>query len=137
MHAIWLLLTLATAADPGDAARDSTDSAVTNSPAAASDRRDLLLLLDGGPVHLRLHLTMGGISLAASRTAYIDRLMKTLDADGDGKLTRTEAARSPLFRTKRRESASQFLQGLQAQAVLSRREVEQKGDARGSGLVSF
>src|SRR4051812_7337859 len=104
MPGIWLLLTLATAADPGDAANGAIAISTAKPAAASSDRRDLLLLLDNGPLHLRLHLTIDGVSLAASRTTYIDRLMKTLDADGDGKLTRTEAARSPLFRTKRRES---------------------------------
>jgi Ca2+-binding EF-hand superfamily protein len=125
--AMWLLLTIATAADPGAAA----------SAGASAERRDLLLLLDHGPLHIRMHLAIGGTSLAESRNAYIDRLMKTLDADADGKLTRTEASRSPLFRTKRRESANEFLQGLQSLTVLSRREVEQKIAAKGSGLVTF
>src|SRR5262245_37699672 len=98
MNAFWLLLTLATAAQPGAAAADSAS--------IAAERRDLLLLLDDGPVHLRLCLVIGGQSLAESRKTYIDRLIKTLDADGDSKLTRTEAASSPLFRTKRRPSAN-------------------------------
>src|SRR6188474_3140555 len=127
--AMWLLLTIANAADPGAAA------AASASP--SSERRDLLLLLDNGPVHIRLYVAIGGVSLAESRHSYIDRLMKTLDADADGKLTRTEASRSPLFRTKRRESANEFLQGLQSQTILSRREVEQKIAAKGSGLVTF
>jgi len=124
---MWLLLTIATAADPGAAATSG----------ASTERRDLLLLLDQGPLHIRMHLAIGGTSLVESRNAYIDRLMKTLDADADGKLTRTEASRSPLFRTKRRESANEFLQGLQSLTVLSRREVEQKIAAKGSGLVTF
>ena len=128
--AMWLLLTIATAADPG-AAAESTGTT------AASDRRDLLLLLDKGPLHIRLNVAIGGVSLAETRNAYIDRLMKSLDADSDGKLTRTEASRSPLFRTKRRPSANEFLEGLQNQTSMSRREVEQKIDAKGSGLVTF
>src|SRR5947208_3878698 len=63
--------------------------------------------------------------------------MKTLDADGDGKLTRKEAAGSPLFRTKSRASANKFLEGLQSQAAMTRREVEQRIEARGGGLVSY
>jgi Ca2+-binding EF-hand superfamily protein len=137
MGAMWLLLCVATAADPGDAAEISAPRASPVSSAQASDRRDLLLLLHEGPLHIRLHLAIGGKSLAESRQAYIDRLIKTFDTDADGKLTRTEAARSPLFRTKRRPSANEFLQGLQSQAVMSRREVEQKIDAKGSGLVTF
>jgi Ca2+-binding EF-hand superfamily protein len=145
MPVLWLLLTLTTAAEPGAAAdgavpRMNTAIAAPSSaesPATAADRRDMLLLLDSGPLHLRLHLAIGGKSLAQSRQAYIDRLIKTFDADGDGKLTRSEAARSPLFRTKRRPSANEFLQGLQSQAFLSRRELEQKIDVKGNGLVSF
>jgi Ca2+-binding EF-hand superfamily protein len=130
MASVWLLLTLATAAQPGAAA---SDSVATN----AADHRDLLMLLDDGPIHLRISLLIGGQSLSASRAAYIDRLIKTLDVDGDGKLSRSEAARSPLFRTKRRASANEFLQGLQNQAVVSRREVEQKIEVKTSNLLSF
>jgi hypothetical protein len=129
MSAICLLLTLATAAQPGAAEGDSVSRSV--------DRRDLILLLDEGPLHLRLCLMIGGRSLGDSRTAYIDRLIQTLDVDADGKLTRTEAARSPLLRTRRRPSANEFLQGLQNQALVSRRELEQKIDIKGSNLLSF
>jgi Ca2+-binding EF-hand superfamily protein len=134
MPVICLLLTLATAADPGAAGESAVPRATS---ASAVDRRDMLLLLDQGPLHLRLRLAIGGKSLDQSRQAYIDRLIKTFDADGDGKLTRSEAARSPLFRTKRRPSANDFLQSLQNQAVVSRREVEQKIDVKGTNLVSF
>jgi hypothetical protein len=129
MPATWLLLMLAIAAQPGVA----TGEVALPVP----DSRDLLLFLDDGPLHLRLRLMIAGQSLAESRRAYIDQLVKSLDADGDGKLSRTEAARSPLFRTKRRPSANEFLQGLQSQSVMSRREVEQKIDLKGGNLLSF
>jgi Ca2+-binding EF-hand superfamily protein len=134
MASFWLLLTLATAAQPGAAASDFVANGVI---ATVADKRDLVLLLDDGPLHLRVCLMIDGQSLKASRTAYIDRLIKTLDVDGDGKLTRSEAARSPLFRTKRRASANDFLQSLQSQAGVSRREVEQKVEVKASNLLSF
>jgi Ca2+-binding EF-hand superfamily protein len=93
--------------------------------------------LDDGPLHLRLRLAIRGASLAQCREEYIDGLLKTLDADGDGKLKRKEAAQSPLFRTKNRASANEFLEGLQSQAAMTRREVEQRIEARGGGLVSY
>jgi Ca2+-binding EF-hand superfamily protein len=130
MSTLWLLLSLATAAQPGDAAE------IALAPPQA-DQRDLLLLLDDGPLHLRLRLAIRGSSLAQGREQYIDGLMKTLDSDGDGKLTRKEAAQSPLFRTKNRASANQFLEGLQAQAPITRREVQQRIEAKGGGLMSY
>jgi Ca2+-binding EF-hand superfamily protein len=129
MTVTWLLLTLATAAQTGAAAEKS--------PIEAPDSRDLFLLLDQGPLHLRMHLMVKGQSLAESRAAYIDRLIQKLDANGDGKLSRTEATRSPLFRTKRRPSANDFLQGLQSQTVISRREIEQKVELKGGNLLAF
>jgi Ca2+-binding EF-hand superfamily protein len=134
MCVLWLIMTFAVA-DPGEAVNSALPRAAV-SPEVA-DKRDLLLLLDDGPLHLRINLALGGTSLAQARKSYIDRLMKTLDADGDGKLTRKEAARSPLFRTKSRPSANSFLEGLQGQAALTRREVEQRIDAKGSALVSY
>src|SRR5688572_9022593 len=113
MPATWLLLMLATATQPGDAAESLTANAGvvrTGDAAGDTDRRDLLLLLESGPLHLRLHLKMGGASLAGFRKTYIDRLLKSMDADGDNKLTRGEASRSPLLRTKSRPSANAFLQ---------------------------
>ncbi len=134
MHTLWLVLTLATAAEPGAVAEDPSSSALA---APQADQRDLLLLLDEGPLHLRLRLAIRGESLARGREQYIDGLMRTLDADGDGKLTRKEAAQSALFRTKNRSSANQFLESLQSQAALTRREVEQRIEAKGGGLVSY
>ena len=67
-------------------ARVTRDSGQTladqNNPA---DRRDVLLLLDGGPLHLRMHLSLGGVSLAEARRHYVSRLIESLDADHDGK----------------------------------------------------
>src|SRR6185436_298914 len=54
---------------------------------AAGDRRDVLLLLDGGPLHLRLNVALGGVSLVESRRQVVNRLMESLDKDKDGKLS--------------------------------------------------
>src|SRR5689334_18832437 len=128
MPAIWLLLlTLATAVPTGAIARDAAPQ--------APESRDLVLLLEDVLLHLRLHFMIGGQSLAEARRLYVERLVKSLDTDGDGKLSRTETARSPLFRTKRRPSASDFLQTLQSQAALSRREIEQRVELKGGNLL--
>src|SRR5437763_12609571 len=54
-------------------------------PPASGDRRDVLLLLDDGPLHLRLNVALGGLSLVESRRQVVNRLMESLDKDKDGK----------------------------------------------------
>jgi Ca2+-binding EF-hand superfamily protein len=67
--------------------------------------RDVFLLLDRGPLHLRLHITIAGKSPQAVRREYLDRLFRSLDADHDGKLTRAEFERSPLNTSRRGPTA--------------------------------
>ncbi|HEX5497802.1 MAG TPA: hypothetical protein VFX03_01190, partial [Thermomicrobiales bacterium] len=82
--ATWILMFGVLAADgpapatalakaKADAAPAKTAKALA--PAEAADRRDVLLLLDGGPLHLRLHLSLGGVSLAEARRRYIGGLI--------------------------------------------------------------
>ncbi len=104
---------------------------------AQADRRDVLLLLDGGPLHLRLHLSLGGVSLAEARRQYVDRLIASLDANGDGKLSREEAAGSPLLRAKKRPGAAQFLEGLGGPSQLARRDVERAIERVGGETVAY
>jgi Ca2+-binding EF-hand superfamily protein len=61
----------------------------------AEGAEDFLLLADKGPVVLRLHLLVDGRPAAEVRARYFDRLFADLDRDGDGFLTRAEAARAP------------------------------------------
>jgi Ca2+-binding EF-hand superfamily protein len=120
----------AVAALPGTASRSAEPP--------ASDRRDVIILLEGGPLHLRLNVAMGGVSLAEARRAYITRLITSLDTDKDGKLTRTEAQRSPLLRTKNRPGAAAFIESLGGgKAALTRRNVEQTIDKIGGEAVVY
>src|ERR1700688_3411095 len=78
-------------ARPADRARPAAAAKVENAPvnatgaaaAPSEDVRDVLLMLDDGPLHLRFRVTLSGVSLAAARNAYVDRLMQKLDTDGD------------------------------------------------------
>ena len=63
--------------------------------------RDVFLLLDRGPLHLRLRVTIAGKSPEAVRRDYLVRLFRALDTDDDGKLTRVEFERSPLNTSRR------------------------------------
>jgi Ca2+-binding EF-hand superfamily protein len=104
--------------------------------APSSDREDVMVLLEGAPLHLRLNVSLGGISLAQSRRDYVAKMMTALDTDKDGKLTRTEADRSPILRTKQRPGAREFLDSLRAQTVLTPRDLTQKINAIGGEFVA-
>lgn len=76
-------------------------AAPADAPADPESVRDVFLLLDGGPLHIRLKITIGGKSPQAVRRDYLQRLFKALDTDGDGKLTRAEFEKSPLNTSRR------------------------------------
>lgn len=95
------------------------------------------MLLDKAPLHVRLQVVLGGVPLGQIRRDYTARMMAALDTNKDGKLTRDEANRSPILRTKERPGARAFLDSLRAQTVLTQREVEQKVDVIGGRAVAY
>ncbi len=89
-------------------------------PAPAADTesvRDLFLLLDRGPLHLRLRITIGGKSPEAVRREYLANLFRSLDLDHDGKLSRAEFERSP-FNTARRGPSARTLSPREAAEII-------------------
>jgi Ca2+-binding EF-hand superfamily protein len=76
----------------------------SNPPAAPDETesvRDVFLLLDRGPLHIRLRITIAGKSPQTVRREYLARLFRDLDTDHDGKLSRAEFERSPLNTSRR------------------------------------
>jgi len=104
---------------------------------SASDHRDVVILLDSGPLVLRLNVGLGGVSLAQSRREYVAKMIAALDTDKDGKLSRGEADRSPILRTKQRPGAKAFLDSLRSQTALTPRDVEQKINVIGGEFVAY
>jgi Ca2+-binding EF-hand superfamily protein len=102
-----------------------------------AEMRDVILMLESGPVHLRLAVAVGGVSPAEARRIQVDQMLKELDTDGDGNLAREEAQRSPLFREKQRPRAQEFLKSLGAELTVSRRDVEQRFERLGGETVVY
>ncbi|MCX7419588.1 MAG: EF-hand domain-containing protein [Planctomycetia bacterium] len=94
-------------------------------------------MLDNGPLHLRVHVAVGGMSPQDARRASLDRLVKSLDADGDGKLSQKEAERSPLFREKQRPKAEAFLKDSGVVTGFSRKDMEQRFERLGGETVVY
>ncbi|MFM9966429.1 MAG: EF-hand domain-containing protein [Planctomycetaceae bacterium] len=115
----------------------TTASLSAADPAPSAEVRDVMLMLENGPLHLRIHVAVGGLSPQDARQASLDRLLKTLDADGDGKLSRKEAERSPLFREKQRPKQEKFLEEIGAAPTLSRRGMEQQFERFGGETVVY
>jgi Ca2+-binding EF-hand superfamily protein len=86
--------------------------------------RDVFLLLDNAPLHIRLKITIGGKSPQAVRREYLARLFKTLDTDGDGKLTRAEFEKSPLNTSRRGPGAKPLTPREAAEVIPSNKLAE-------------
>ena len=106
-------------------------------PAPSAEVRDVILMLDNGPLHVRLHVSVGKKAPTAARRATIERLMKSLDTDGDGKLSRDEAQRSPLFREKQRTGATEFVKSLGADMTVSPKDIEKRIEQLGGETVVY
>jgi Ca2+-binding EF-hand superfamily protein len=101
-----LLVTLDASAIGGD-----SPTSLSN---ADADVRHVVLMLERAPLHLRLQIQIGGQSLTAARRDYLGRLLKQLDVDEDGQVSRAEADRSPLLRQAEPATESGFLASLEA-----------------------
>lgn len=109
----------------------------TSVPIGTVDVRDVLLLLETGPVHLRIRIAVGGQSPADARKATAARLLDSLDTNKDGQLSRDEAQRSPLFREKQRPKAEAFIKSLNADLKMTPRDIEQRLNGIGGETVTY
>jgi len=86
-------------------------------------QRDLLVLLPGGPFHLRLVVTDGERSLEEMRVAYVDALIARLDVNADGQLSKDETRNSALFMTGRRFDDTELARNLPPSKGMSKSAV--------------
>lgn len=130
MSYAWLIVACLLSAE-GSAIAGPARSADIRS---ASDQRDVLVLLDGGPLHIRLRMQLDGQSLSQARQAYVARLIKTVDANGDGKVSREEANQSPILRTRSRPGVAALgLTGVEK----TPRDILREVDRIGGELVAY
>lgn len=59
---------------------------------------NVILMLEQGPIHGRFRIALHGQPVSLQRQQFIDDLIRDLDENQDGRLTRTEANRSPVLR---------------------------------------
>lgn len=137
LGAAWLLAGQAVAQVSRTVSADAGAPRAAAPAANAADSQDVLLMLEGGPVHLRLNLALSGVSLAEARRQFVAELIRTLDKDQDGKLSRDEANASPVLRQKSRPSANQFLEKIGASTHLLPRDVERRVGAEGGAVIGY
>jgi Ca2+-binding EF-hand superfamily protein len=134
----WLLLVgVARAQQPRTISADASAARTAPRAAPGADRQDVLLMLEGGPVHVRLHLALSGVSLAEARRQFVSELIRTLDKDQDGKLSRDEANASPVLRQKSRPGANQFLEKIGASTHMLPRDLERRVSAEGGAVIGY
>jgi Ca2+-binding EF-hand superfamily protein len=138
---LFVLIAVALVTFAGTSISDQTvESDATRSSSLETrfaDTRDVLLLLDQGPLHLRMHVTLAGIRLQDARNAYVDRMFKALDVDHDGKLSRQEVRKSPLFSSPKAASTNPFLDSLDNAKNIERREIIQTVERLGGETVAY
>jgi Ca2+-binding EF-hand superfamily protein len=64
-------------------------------PQAAGDVQDFIFLAEGRPLLIRAHVTVDGKPYKAIWDEYVNRVMRFLDTDGDGVLSKKEIERMP------------------------------------------
>ena len=106
----------------------------------ASDKeevRDAFLMLPTGPIHVRMRIALGGQSLARARSDYVDRLFQRLDTDRDGKLSRSEARKSPLVTSRRTPGGAELPGAADSSREISRSELAKSVDRVGGEMVAY
>ncbi|RCS43543.1 hypothetical protein DTL42_18780 [Bremerella cremea] len=103
----------------------------------AAGQHDMLLLLPTGPIHVRAWITDGGQPLQQVRQNYIQQLVTSLDTDSDGKLSRSETMKHPLFVSGRRYENNPFLDSLRSKRPYTDREIELAVDRVAGQPVAF
>ncbi len=88
-------------------------------------RRDLILLLPSGPMHIRLRITDGKRSLEQLRGEYLDQLIARLDTNKDGQLSSDETRNHALFMTGRKFSDTPLARSLPPARGMNRSGLEQ------------
>lgn len=102
-----------------------------------ADQHDMVLLLPDGPVHLRVHISDHGKPLEQTRRDYLANLVIALDMDEDGRVSRLETAKHPLFAATSRFQSNSFLKSLRSQQPYRERELELAVDKAAGQLVTY
>lgn len=100
-------------------------------------QHDLLLFLPAGPLHIRLHISSHGKTLPQARSEYVMALIAKLDVDADGKLSREETAKHPLFVTGRRFEKNEFLDSLRQSRHYELKEISAAIDRSAGQMVTY
>jgi Ca2+-binding EF-hand superfamily protein len=99
-------------------------------PAADDDAQDLVFFSDARPVLIRLHVRVDGKPYGAAWEAYVRELFNYLDRDGDGVLSKDEAARAPSgaqFQRMRKEGYTAGLGGTATYATSADLDADEDG----------
>ncbi len=100
-------------------------------------QHDMLLLFPDGPIHLRIGIKDDGKPLEQTRGDYVKSLVASLDTDADGKLSRAETMKHPLFVSGRRFENNKFLDSLRTRRPYTDQEIEMAVDRASGQLVTY
>ena len=114
----------------------SAQPASEQSP-SESGQHDMLMMLPQGPVHLRVRISDDDKPLKKKRDDYLKHLVSTLDTDQDGKISRTETTKHPLFTSGRRFQGNSFLNSLRTRRPYTDREIELAVNKAAGQFVSY